>query len=129
MVKMMNKPMKDLIEKLTQYVPSRELDVEFERQRELDVEIVKAMGWQELKPEWFNPPGLTIQHHITELPRYTASIDAALTLVPEGKGFRVQRNGPYSTATIWRRGTVKAGAATPAIALCIAALSAKEPSQ
>lgn len=63
-------------------------------------------------------------------PAYTASIDAALTLVPEGYDWSLDnfdgdrgrphawvcKDGPFYNAT----------AATPALALCAAALRAKE---
>ena len=63
---------------------------------------------------------------------YTSSIDAALTLVPVGRDWHVQKNPSVSAAwalvempdrTQW--GTNMHKAATPAIALCIAALKAR----
>lgn len=67
-------------------------------------------------------------------PRYTASIDAALTLVPEGFCWEV-RKGYVPEATVWQIGCEydegsgrtlpHAQAPTPAIALCIAALRAR----
>lgn len=54
----------------------------------------------------------------TAPPAYSASIDAALTLVPEGCGFVVMGKA----AKIGRK---IATAATPALAICIAALRAK----
>jgi hypothetical protein len=64
-------------------------------------------------------------------PTYTASLDAAISMVPEGFGWNIhapsspdQYNLP--AARIWGRdrGTFQANAATPAIALCAAALRA-----
>lgn len=52
--------------------------------REVDAEIALAKGWVEYKPDWFYPPNLKVTHHRSELPHYTASLDAAMTLVPEG---------------------------------------------
>ena len=67
-----------------------------------------------------------------DAPRYTASIDAALTLVPEGLGWGIPY-GPckeYSGTRerIWWEaevGPATAEAFTPALALCIAALKAR----
>ena len=69
-------------------------------------------------------------------PMFTASIDAAMTLVPEGcdsggTEWNVEKwttNGVHAEhirATAWVAGAVRAYAATPAIALCIAALRAR----
>jgi hypothetical protein len=62
-------------------------------------------------------------------PPYTASIDAALTLVPATCGWGVPF-GPFAQhdgAQWWQAevGAAEAMAATPAIALCIAALRAR----
>lgn len=64
-------------------------------------------GW---RVERFGTPDIT--------PRYTASIDAALTLVPEGCGFVLM-------GCAAKVGREIAKGATPAIALCIAALRAR----
>lgn len=60
-------------------------------------------------------------------PYYTSSIDAALTLVPERMGWQVNasHNGEsfYAFAFVGRGSYEEA--ATPAIALCIAALKAR----
>ena len=73
-----------------------------------------------------------------EVPHYTASLDAALTLVPEGWAWFVQHIGkPFTTGSArlwipaqWTQGIPKEQfvneAATPALALCIAALRARE---
>lgn len=74
--------------------------------------------------------------HITEslgcgwwAPRYTASIDAAMTLVPEGWNFEVDRIGGRGGAVVNKsvlsRDAFIAQAATPALALCAAALRAQ----
>ncbi len=66
------------------------------------------------------------------LPRFTASIDTALTLVPEGwTGIIPVRGGRGEDAWLWpENGTMNKGyrvtAATPALALCSAALKARE---
>lgn len=64
-------------------------------------------------------------------PSYTASIDAALTLVPDGKLFAVEtydNAGVYPVhvrASAWVQGAPRCFAATPALALCAAALKAR----
>lgn len=64
------------------------------------------------------------------VPGYTASIDAALTLVPEGWSYTVawlHRNGRATVAMFHAKlNEQRAESHTPAIALCIAALKAKE---
>lgn len=61
--------------------------------------------------------------------RFTASLDAAMTLVPEG--FRRAEYGTYENARgHWHElsmsnGEFSASAATPALALCAAALKAR----
>ena len=51
--------------------------------RELDAKIALAVGWRERNGmfgrEWISPAG-----RMAELPPYTRSLDAAMTLVPEG---------------------------------------------
>lgn len=69
-------------------------------------------------------------------PRYTSSIDAAVTLVPEGEEWavicsrhKVGREG-FLTNVAWvgleQIDTAEPQGATPALALCIAALKARE---
>jgi hypothetical protein len=63
------------------------------------------------------------------VPRFTESIDAALTLVPEGYSFDVvmqpwRSSTPKCSANVWSGLSFNAMAETPAIALCIAALKA-----
>ena len=69
------------------------------------------------------------------LPAFTASLDAALTLVPEGLAWRVEPATPGYTdwgkyragVTTWEKPyDLPSYGATPAIALCIAALKARE---
>lgn len=66
--------------------------------------------------------------HYVEASRYTASIDAALTLVPEGSEWTRHR-GANDRMTMQIDGPSHFGVhgqgATPAIALCIAALRAR----
>lgn len=56
-------------------------------------------------------------------PFYTSNLDAALTLVPEGAGWNVNGNAPLFYASV-KGHTSKAP--TPALALCIAALMARQ---
>jgi hypothetical protein len=63
-------------------------------------------------------------------PRYTASLDAAMSLVPEGRGLIYKRHG---IKNVWRvqihsgdeTTFIEGDAATPALALCAAALKAR----
>ena len=97
--------------------------------REVDAEIALATGWMQIKTDWFRPKSADIWHHKSELPRYTASIDAAMTLVSEGWYPQIGK----LSAESWQanmgqanRGNgVNAYAAALAIALCIAALRAR----
>lgn len=122
--------------------------------RELDAEIDAFLGWAPLANPtsagglidmMVSPSGETVRRTV---PHYTASIDAALTLVPEGwriAGFVEYGNGmkwkgriycalvPSDLSHLPRTYAAHSAAAvrcdhaaTPAIALCIAALKAKE---
>lgn len=58
---------------------------------DLDAEIARAIGWwQDADGEWhaagaFFPDGkMRVTSYTVDLPEYTASADAALTLVPDG---------------------------------------------
>jgi hypothetical protein len=71
---------------------------------------------------------------MTGLPAYTASLDAAMTLVPEGISFEVRRSGTgdKGQAMLWdpmrAPGDLQwrvTGCASPALALCAAALRAR----
>lgn len=108
--------------------------------RELDAGIALANGWaHRTMPNgeryWRSPTGVICP----QPPRYTASIDAALTLMPEGYGFMIRyhetadgkmraccsllgcSNGDGDTWDVWGN--------TPAIAIVIACLKAKEESK
>lgn len=89
----------------------------------LDREIAEAVGWQGMEKG-------------RRLPCYTTSIDAALTLVPEG--WTSWEVGSRAGKTRFRaevsrlpenhiEDAVIGHARAPALALCIAALRAKEP--
>lgn len=111
--------------------------------RELDVEIFRAIGheveWRpvnyimELRPiiNWKAPH---VYAGMKEpCPEPTASLDAALSLVPEGAGVEVHRywtaehdDAVWSAAVIWGMGSVEQSLDRPsaALALCAAALRA-----
>jgi hypothetical protein len=108
---------------------SRELDVRAEITRR---SFLAGLGAAAIAAEI-----VRVQSHIgfakfadaEEVPHYTTSLDAALTLVPEGWRWKVQqlRDGHY--ATLMRRarngGKFIVGPNPPALALCIAALRAR----
>ena len=94
--------------------------------RALDVAIalasggINAIGADILWPSGFRMP----------CPRYTASLDAALTLVPDGLVFNLGNDASMCWAHVWDDVPEYDGepyegrAATPALALCAAALKA-----
>lgn len=102
--------------------------------RELDAAIAEAVGHtvkydkadlRDTTP-WYQPvPDYSWQ----PVPQFSASIDAALTLVPEGLNYELTTTGYKPGATVC--GNILTGphegayAATPALAICIAALRAK----
>ncbi len=61
------------------------------------------------------------------VPAYTTSLDAALTLVPEGCEWEVYGGDKQAVAVIYVSGPkyVDGRAPTPALAMCIAALKAR----
>jgi len=85
--------------------------------RELDEALHEAFGLTFVM-EYYTEYATEQTRNLSYVPAYTASIDAALTLVPEGCGFVVMGKA----AKIGRK---IATAATPALAICIAALRAK----
>ncbi len=114
-----------LIERLEQTGPDRELD-------EL---VASAFGWSKvanpthaggLLGRWYRPDGSMSGHGGP--PSFTASIDAAMTLVPEGWSYEIRPRyarlihpvHSYQDVQAWSRGTN----GTTALALCIAALRA-----
>jgi hypothetical protein len=74
--------------------------------------------WDGAGVVWRGADG-SIQHYpASRVPFYTASLDAAVTLVPDGCGWMVMKN--VAKVGRWpKRG------ATPALALCAAALRAR----
>lgn len=61
---------------------------------------------------------------LVDVPPYTASLDAALTLVMPGHGWSLQGNTDVFYAVVYGQYN-KPAAPTPALALCIAALRAR----
>lgn len=114
--------------------------------REVDAEIAEAIGWKSVPWEFSGKRGVTWYasgpEAYKECPHFTGSIDAALTLVPEGCVWALNF---ASMATIVKVGTKKFDIidgvivgqwpenqregelpVSVAIALCIAALKARE---
>lgn len=102
--------------------------------RELDGDISEAIGFSPVdyrrgEPRWASMYWFQLSDRVDPwpCPPYTASIDAALTLVPEGADWNVGANPPSADiahrAERWM--TDECFSATPAIALCIAALKAR----
>jgi hypothetical protein len=116
--------------------------------RELDVAIARALDWKPLYRDdyskWWPPAAVadarerkrSILHHPTQpLPMFTASLDAAVTLVPDGCDWHVQANPSVGACWASVGGPIKQRissdvrkAATPALALCAAALRARAAS-
>ncbi len=130
----MSKELDEIIEKLEKATgPDRLLDYAIEHPRE--EQPVQAFS------RYFPAYCLSyvefadgFRKKIEYIPRYTASIDAALTLVPDGCLFVLDQNMPslregLTYANIRRPGTELtlsySMANTPALALCIAALRAR----
>jgi len=101
--------------------------------RELNNLIALAAGYtiaQRCMPRapdtYYNPK----RKYIGVAPRFTESIDAALSLVPEGKEWSLDNIEGYRAYIMWEHMSgefiMRSGkGATPAIALCIAALKAR----
>lgn len=112
--------MRDLIERLEKATGP---------DRELDLVIAKRFNTYRLNTSYMGPDDPDWTEHF---PEYTASIDAALTLVPDG--FRHafwHHHSVYLGAEVFPDkggGPMHKGhdAKTPAIALCIAAMKARE---
>lgn len=110
---------------------------------ELDAEIAELVGYTVV---WRNEGGLAYWHDPAGryigvmVPGFTRSLDAALTLVPEGlqhgyathptdEVFNPGGAQAYVTDGLENGAYAHADAATPALALVIAALTAREQSQ
>lgn len=106
--------------------PDRELDVAICRAIEYEVRADKRMPGK-----WFYEP--VKQYSWQEVPAYTASLDAALTLVAEGWLWTMWAAQPTESdrwaadASVYYKAEAKfrGEGVTPALALCIAALRAR----
>lgn len=112
--------------------------------RDIDELIAEAVGYkvcsetQAYGRSWNSPSG----YFIGAAPKFTDSLDAAVTLIPEGWAWSVHVGGCYATGRLLKpraelaeavetqfgpavgiRSQIEA--ATPAIAICIAALKAR----
>jgi hypothetical protein len=95
--------------------------------RELDCHIHALIEGRNIRPERWSE---TVRLHDHAVPRYTASLDAAVTLVPEGHEW-LRKN--EICMTVYRAPTdpkewarhIDARGATPTLALCAAALRAR----
>lgn len=94
--------------------------------RELDALIstcIYGNDWTGIHPDWLDDE---------ELPRYTASLDGALMLLPEGQWYWAVKQHPNGTCTADIGGIYLAEASNPALAFSAAALRSylvKEPRQ
>lgn len=107
--------------------------------RELANEVLLACGWKineygdegpTRSIEWVNPDPNGIDYLDGGQPDPTTSIDAAVTLVPDGYGWAVNSDrgrccANYRHQVTGAKPDFPTSAATPAIALCIAALRAR----
>lgn len=105
--------------------------------RELDEAIGLDLGWSPvsnptfatgLMGRWYTPDGRMTDHY--GIPRWTASLDAAMTLIPEGCVTYLASEDRHSHRWEWSlrdKYAVRhhARAPTPALALCIASLKAR----
>ena len=93
--------------------------------RALDMEIAKATGWKVFRGRWLNEHGETCRN----VWEFTASIDAAMHLVPEGYHWEVTGAGYARVRKCWDEiKDFEGRAKNPAIALTIAALKARNQS-
>lgn len=112
-----------------------ELERAAEGLRELDGEIALSLGWVKHHAgwaHWTTPDGLENRH----VPFFSDSLDAALTLVPEGCGWEISVDPDWEgkippSAVVCPIGEspqrrILTVAPTPALALCIAALKARQ---
>ena len=112
-----------------------------EGSRDLDEQIALAIGIKHRSrrdgrgrskgQEWFVDSHGGVETWANHAPYYTTSIDAALTLVPEGQSIELIVNARSGLSFAFV-GSLDAGrgnrdvGATPALALCIAALKARD---
>lgn len=96
-----------------------------EPDRALNAELLRQLGWTQDGRDAFSPDG----SRALSVPDYLGSLDAAMTLVPNGLHWSVGFDTQGNRALISKSGSMKVEtgkAATPALALCAAALRARE---
>ena len=115
-----------------------ELERATEGSRELDYAIARETGWRFTGEHEFKEHGVFWRDATTDewkqLPWWTTSLDAALTLIPEGWrawfswgcGFGDAGLMRPTDKTAWTRDSEIMSAPTTALALCIAALKARQ---
>lgn len=111
-----------------------------------DYDYTDVHGWKFIEVFWYFRSLTASDIDSWHVPHYTTSLDAALMLVPEGLSASATQHGNgRGSAEIWRWAAEKfatdpedmkrrngsfthqnIGAATPALALCIASLRARE---
>lgn len=100
--------------------------------REVDAEIAKVTGWTSVPWEFAGTRGVTWYasgpEAYKECPHFTGSLDAALTLVPETlkNTVLIQMSLPAKAGFARDEKFTYLEGATAPIALCIAALKARE---
>ena len=131
---MIDTPLEALIAKLVVGEGSRELDAQIHLTRR---DLLAGLGFTFVAPllAYAESDGWVVDgKHSSEAPHYTTSIDAALTLVPEGYDVDFTIAGLRDKISVssvdLSRGSqedcvARSNARTPALAICIAALRAR----
>jgi hypothetical protein len=127
----------ELIERLENFCGAETL-------RDIEADIASAVGWSPgaAYSRYGDSANWRIDGHVETIawpPRYASSIDAAATLVPEGWWLKLESKGEYHHAELEYVGPGEIECAdlacdevrsnnrpTPAIAICIAALKARQ---
>lgn len=110
----------------------RELDLEIATELDLAPEgYERAVVWDKVQFYWWNKSDLRANYWAP--PEFTASIDAAMQLIPEGWYTFLMYTDRHSGSCRWelrKRACDRAEsrAATPALALCAAAIRARSAS-
>jgi len=98
--------------------------------RDLDYRLAHAVGHPSRVPLELLPHLMEGSKAAKAVPLFTASLDAAVTLVPEGWEWsvRLSPHGHFEAyhARKWESGSDRSEAPTAALALCLAALRARE---
>jgi len=101
-----------------------------EGSRELDVEIAKAAGWtytRDVEYCWTPPEQGDFRQSYQGVPMFSRSIDAAMSLVNEhGCDLYIRPSATTARCYPNEDEDVKAISKSPALAICIASLSARK---